>query len=38
MDKIKHTVVQSAASLSDMRAGILKEIREEKGSMAIRML
>ena len=31
MDKIKHTVVQSAASLSDMRAGILKEIREEKG-------
>ena len=30
-DKIKHTVVQSAASLSDMRAGILKEIREEKG-------
>ena len=31
MDKIKHTVVQSAASLSDMRARILKEIREEKG-------
>ena len=31
MDKIKHTVVQSAASLSDMRAGILKENREEKG-------
>ena len=31
MDKIKHTVVQSAASLSDMRVGILKEIREEKG-------
>ena len=31
MDKIKHTVVQSAASLSDMRTGILKEIREEKG-------
>ena len=31
MDRIKHTVVQSAASLSDMRAGILKEIREEKG-------
>ena len=27
MDKIKHTVVQSAASLSAMRAGILKEIR-----------
>ena len=31
IDKIKHTVVQSAASLSDMRAGILKEVREEKG-------
>lgn len=31
MDKMKHTVVQSAASFSDMRAGILKEIREEKG-------
>jgi len=31
MDRIKHTVVQSVASLSDMRAGILKEIREEKG-------
>lgn len=31
MDKIKHTVVQSVASLSDMRAVILKEIREEKG-------
>lgn len=31
MDKIKHTVVQSAASLNDMRAGILKEVREEKG-------
>ncbi|WP_298030833.1 hypothetical protein [uncultured Dysosmobacter sp.] len=31
MDKIKHTVVQSAVSLSDMRAGILKEVREEKG-------
>lgn len=31
MDRIKHTVVQSAASLSDMRAGILKEVREEKG-------
>ena len=30
MDKIKHTVVQSAVSLSDMRAGILKEVREEK--------
>ena len=34
MDRIKHTVVQSAASLSDMRAGILKEIREEKGQYA----
>lgn len=31
MDKVKHTVVQPAASLSDMRAGILKEVREEKG-------
>ena len=31
MDKIKHTVVQSVTSFSDMRAGILKEIREEKG-------
>ena len=31
MDKVKHTVVQSTASLSDMRAGILKEVREEKG-------
>ena len=31
MDKMKHTVVQSAASLSDMRTGILKEVREEKG-------
>ena len=31
MDRIKHTVVQSVASLSDMRAGILKEIGEEKG-------
>lgn len=31
MDRIKHTVVQSAASLSDMKAGILKEVREEKG-------
>ncbi|RKI81589.1 hypothetical protein D7V90_12480 [bacterium 1xD42-87] len=30
-DRIKHTVVQSAASLSNMRAGILKEIGEEKG-------
>lgn len=31
MDKIKHTAVQSATSFSDMRAGILKEVREEKG-------
>lgn len=30
-DRIKHTVVQSAASLSNMRAGILKQIGEEKG-------
>ena len=31
MDKIKHTVVHSVTSFIDMRAGILKEIREEKG-------
>ena len=31
MDKIKHTMVQSAVLFSDMRAGILKEVREEKG-------
>lgn len=31
MDKIKHTVLQSATSFSDMRAGTLKEAREEKG-------
>ena len=31
MDKIKHTVVQSATSFSDMRAGILNGVREEKG-------
>ena len=30
-DKIKHMVVQSATSFRDMRAGILKEVREEKG-------
>lgn len=30
-DKIKHTVLQSATSFSDMRTGILKEVREEKG-------
>lgn len=31
MDKIKHTVVHPITSFSDMRAGTLKEIREEKG-------
>lgn len=31
MDKINHTVLHSATSFSDMRAGILKEVREEKG-------
>ena len=31
MDKIKHTVVHPITSFSDIRAGILKEIREEKG-------
>ena len=31
MDKIKHTVVHSVTSFSNMRAGILKEIRKEKG-------
>ena len=31
MDRIKHTVVHSVTSFSDMRAGLLKEIREEKG-------
>ena len=31
MDRIKHTVVHSVTSFSDMRAGILKEAREEKG-------
>lgn len=30
-DKIKYMVMQSATSFRDMRAGILKEIREEKG-------
>ena len=30
-DKIKHTVMQSSTSFRDMRAGILKEVREEKG-------
>ena len=31
MDRIKHTVVHTVTLFSDMRAGILKEIREEKG-------
>lgn len=31
MDRIKHTVMQSAISLSDTKAGILKEVREGKG-------
>ncbi len=31
MDQMKNTVVRPAASFSDMRAGILKEVREEKG-------
>lgn len=31
MDKVKHTVVQSATVFSDTRAEILKKIREEKG-------
>lgn len=31
MDKIKHTVLQSATSFSDMRSGVLREVREEKG-------
>lgn len=31
MDRIAHTVTQSATSFSDTRAEILKEIREEKG-------
>lgn len=31
VDKIKHTVPQSATSFSDTRAGILKGVREEKG-------
>ena len=31
MDKIKHTMVRSAVPFNDMRAGILKEIGEEKG-------
>lgn len=30
-DKIRHTVMQSVTSFSDMRAEILKEAREEKG-------
>ncbi|MCI8528915.1 MAG: hypothetical protein HFH82_07165 [Lachnospiraceae bacterium] len=31
MDKMKHTVIQSVTSFSDMRADILNEIRKEKG-------
>lgn len=31
MNKINHTVMQSATSFSDTRAGILKGVREEKG-------
>jgi hypothetical protein len=31
MDKIKHTAVWSVTSFGDMRAEILKEVREEKG-------
>ena len=31
LDKIRHTVAQSAISFSNTRAGILKEVREEKG-------
>lgn len=30
-ERMKHTVLQSAALFSDIRAGILKEVREEKG-------
>lgn len=30
-NRVNHTVMQSAASLSDMMAGILKEVREGKG-------
>lgn len=31
MDKLSHTVVQSATSFSDMRAGILQQVREDTG-------
>ena len=31
IDRINHTVIHTATSFSDTRAGILKEIREEKG-------
>lgn len=31
-ERMKHTVLQSATLFSDTKAGILKEIREEKGS------
>ncbi|MDE5933955.1 MAG: hypothetical protein K2H40_15940 [Lachnospiraceae bacterium] len=30
-NRVNHTVMRSVTSLSDMRAGILKEVREEKG-------
>lgn len=30
-ERMDHTVIQSVTSFSDMKAGILKEIREEKG-------
>lgn len=31
-ERMDHTVIQSVTSFSDMKAGILKEIREEKGN------
>ena len=31
MERMKHTIVHSATSFGDMRAGILKEVREENG-------
>ncbi len=31
LHKMKHTVMRSASSFSDMRAGILQEVKEEKG-------
>lgn len=33
IDRAKHMVMHSAASFSDVRAGILKEIREENGRL-----